>query len=106
MVIFTLSWDFSYLVSTTLGYKFNKGYDLGLKYRIAGGQPYTPYEMNASRANYLLLGQGVLDYTAVNSQRLNIFQQLDLRLDKIINFKRTTLNLYIDIQNVFLFKTP
>lgn len=100
------SWDFSYLVSTTLGYKFNKGYDLGLKYRIAGGQPYTPYEMNASRANYLLLGQGVLDYTAVNSQRLNIFQQLDLRLDKIINFKRTTLNLYIDIQNVFLFKTP
>jgi hypothetical protein len=33
------------------------------------------------------------------------FNQLDFRVDKIINFKKTTLDIYLDIQNVLGFKS-
>src|SRR5690606_20240890 len=39
------TWDYGYVVSGTLGVKFRNNWDLGLKYRIAGGQPYTPFDM-------------------------------------------------------------
>jgi hypothetical protein len=100
------SWNYGYMLSTAIGYKFNKGYEIGLKYRWAGGQPYTPFDLAASRANYLSTGVGALDYKSINSARLDAFQQLDIRLDKKINFKTTSLDLYFDMQNVFISKTP
>ena len=98
------SWDNQHLISATLGYKFKKNWQLGLKYRLAGGLPYTPFDLNASQQNYLLLGTGVLDYSKLNSERLALFNQLDLRIDKKFNFKRTSLDLFIDVQNVLLFR--
>ena len=99
------SWDFGYLVSATLGQKFQRNWELGLKYRLAGGAPYTPFDLVASRANYITTGVGTLDYTAINSLRLKSFQQVDLRIDKKYNFKRTSLDLYLDFQNILVFKT-
>lgn len=98
------SWDNRHLLSGTLGYQFKKNWQLGLKYRLAGGLPYTPFELNASRQNYLLLGTGVLDYQNLNSSRLNTFNQLDFRLDKKFNYRRTSLDLFIDVQNILLFR--
>ncbi len=98
------SWDNQHLISATLGYKFKRNWQLGLKYRLAGGLPYTPFDLNLSQQNYLLLGTGVLDYSKLNSDRLNLFNQLDLRIDKKFNFKRTSLDLFIDVQNVLLFR--
>lgn len=99
------SWDYGYLVSATLGQKFKKNWELGIKYRLAGGAPYTPFDLAASRANYVITGVGTLDYNAINSLRLKPFQQVDLRVDKKYNYKHTSLSLYIDLQNVFAFKT-
>lgn len=96
------SWDNQHLISTTLGYKFGKNWQLGLKYRFAGGTPYTPFDLNASQQNYALLGTGVLDYNNINSQRLKNFNQLDFRLGKKFNFKKTSLNLFLDFQNVLM----
>lgn len=96
------SWDNQHLISTTLGYKFGKNWQLGLKYRFAGGTPYTPFDLAASQQNFALLGTGVLDYSRINSERLMNFSQLDLRLDKNINYKKTTLNLFLDFQNVLM----
>ncbi|OAQ41995.1 TonB-dependent receptor [Pedobacter psychrophilus] len=98
------SWDNRNLISSTLGYKTTRGFDLGLKYRYAGGSPYTPFDENLSRANYQLLGVGTIDYQRLNNLRLSAFNQLDFRVDKNINFKRTSLNLYLDIQNILFFK--
>lgn len=100
------TWDFGYIISSTLGYKFKKNWELGLKYRIAGGQPYTPFDMAASRAAYLTKGQGVYDYSLLNSEQLPLFQQLDLRIDKKFNFRKTSLDLYLDFQNILFYKTP
>lgn len=99
-VLLPSSWDSQHLLSITGGYKMKKNWDLGVKYRYAGGTPYTPFDLNSSQQNYLTLGTGVLDYNLLNTQRLSAYSQLDLRIDKRINFKRTALNLYADIQNV------
>lgn len=95
------AWDNRNLISSILGYKFNKGWEIGLKYRYAGGSPYTPFDLDASRANYLSSGNGVLDFTQLNTLRLQSFSQVDFRVDKKYNFKRVTLDLFIDIQNLF-----
>lgn len=102
-ILLPSSWNFGYLVSTTIGQKLGRGWELGLKYRLAGGAPFTPYDPIASRANYLVTGVGTLDYTAINSQTLKPFQQADIRIDKKINFKKTSLDLYIDVQNAARF---
>lgn len=104
--LFPSAWDSRHLISALGGYKFNKGWELGIKYRYAGGAPYTPFDLNASQINYLTLGRGVPDYSQLNSQRLSAFNQFDFRLDKKINFRKTTLDLYLDVQNALLSKNP
>jgi len=98
------TWDYGYIVSSTVGYKFNRNWDLGVKYRIAGGQPYTPFDPDRSRALYLTTGRGVYDYSRLNTERLPLFQQLDIRVDKKFNFRKTSLILFADFQNAFLYK--
>lgn len=100
------SWDNQNLVSALFGKKFRKGWELGLKFRYAGGAPFTPLDLEASRLNYLSLGTGVRDTQSLNSQRLDPFSQVDLRVDKKWNYRRFTFNLYLDVQNLFLSKTP
>jgi hypothetical protein len=85
-----------------VGRKFKKGWEAGAKYRLAGGAPYTEFDMAASRVNYATTGQGVLDYGRLNESRLPLFNQLDLRIDKKYNFKRSSLDIYFDFQNAAL----
>jgi outer membrane receptor for ferrienterochelin and colicin len=94
------AWDNQHLLSGTLGYKFGKDWQLGLKYRLAGGSPYTPFDLAASQQTYALSGVGTLDYSALNTERLRAFSQLDIRLDKKVNYKKVSFNFFIDIQNV------
>jgi outer membrane cobalamin receptor len=96
------AWDNRNLISAILGYKFKKGWEVGMKYRFAGGSPYSPFDMEASRTNYLTLGQGVYDYSKLNTLRVSPFNQFDIRVDKKVNFKKVTLDLYMDIQNALL----
>lgn len=102
-ILLPSSWNFGYLISTTIGQKLGRGWELGIKYRLAGGAPYTPYDPIASRANYLTTGVGTLNFNAINSQKLKPFQQADIRIDKKINFKKTSLDLYMDVQNAARF---
>ncbi len=103
-VLIPSAWDNQHLLSGTLGYKFKKSWQLGAKYRLAGGVPYTPYNLTASQFAYPTTGNGVLDYANVNSARLKLFSQLDLRIDKTWNFKATSLAFFIDIQNILATK--
>lgn len=100
------TWDYGFIFSTTLGYKFKNNWDVGVKYRIAGGQPYTPFDMAKSTATYLSAGKGTYDYSQLNNKQLPLFNQLDLRIDKKLNFKSVSLNLFADLQNVLLYKAP
>lgn len=93
------SWDTRHLLSLILGYKFKGGWEIGAKYRLSGGTPYTPFDLYASQLNYATTGQGILDYSRLNGERLPLFNQLDLRIDKKINFKKVTLDIFFDFQN-------
>ncbi len=94
------AWDNRHLISALYGRKLGKGWELGIKYRFAGGSPYTPFDLAESQRNYPSLGNGVLDFSRLNSVRLRNFNQLDLRIDKKWNFNRWTLDLFLDIQNL------
>jgi outer membrane cobalamin receptor len=100
------AWDTRHLFSAILGRKFNKGWEIGLKYRFQGGAPFTPFDLEASQRNYLSVGEGVLDLSRYNSQRLGAFQSFDFRLDKKINFNKWTLDLYLDVVNAFVLPSP
>lgn len=94
------AWDNRHLLSLLAGYKFRGNWELGLKYRFQGGVPYTPLDLEASRLNYATLGTGVPDNSRLNAERLGNFSQMDIRLDKKWNFRRATLDVFIDIQNL------
>lgn len=94
------AWDNRHLLSLLAGYKFRRNWELGVKYRFQGGVPYTPLDLEASRLNYATLGTGVLDNSRLNTLRLGNFSQMDIRLDKKWNFRRATLDVFIDIQNL------
>ncbi|WP_291722119.1 TonB-dependent receptor [Bernardetia sp.] len=100
------AWDNGHLISAILGRKFGRGWEMGLKYRFAAGAPYTPFDLLESRRNYLSIGTGVLDNSRLNSERLGNFSQFDFRIDKKINFKKITLDLYFDVQNAFVQTSP
>jgi outer membrane cobalamin receptor len=99
------TWDNRHLLSYTMGYKLPKDWELGLKFRYQGSAPYTPFDLDASRANYLTLGTGVLNYTFVNTRRLKAFNSADIRVDKKWNFRRATFDLFLDVQNFYAAKS-
>ena len=92
-------WDNGQLLSITMGYKLPRNWELGLKFRYQGAAPLTPFDLVASQLNYLSLGTGVLNYSAYNANRLPAFHASDIRIDKKWNYKKTTLNLFLDISN-------
>ncbi len=100
------AWDNRHLVNITLGRKFKHNWEIGAKWRFAGGQPYTPWDMNKSSlvAAWDAQGSGYLDYNAFNTLRLSSFNQIDLRIDKGFYFKKWSLMFYLDVQNVLNFK--
>ncbi len=100
------AWDYRHLVSGLLGKKLPRNWEFGAKYRYAGGAPATPFDLEASRRNYASLGVGILDYSQLNSERLQPFSQLDVRIDKKWNFRRVTLDLFLDVANILSSNTP
>ena len=49
------SWDNKHLLTVTGGKKLNKNWEIGGKFRLVGGQPYTPYDFEASSLNFLMI---------------------------------------------------
>ena len=97
------AWDNRHLLNMTATKKFNRNWVLGFKWRFVGGAPYTPFDLEKSsnKDAWDLQGQGYLDYSRFNSERLRSFHQLDIRVDKGFFFKGWSLMLYTDVQNVY-----
>jgi hypothetical protein len=100
------AWDNRHLVNVTLGRKFKHNWEIGAKWKFAGGQPYTPWNLEKSSlvTAWDAQGRGYLDYQAFNTLRLRSFNQLDLRIDKGFYFKKWSLMFYLDIQNILNFQ--
>ena len=100
------AWDNKHIISLTGGFKFKKDWELGLKFRFSGGSPYTPYDTLNSSYSYIwdVNSFGVFDYNQLNGVRLKSNHGLDIRIDKKWYWKKVTLNVYLDIQNLYNFQ--
>ena len=101
------AWDFGNVISLTGGKKFKRNWEIGARWRYTGPAPYTPFDVNTSSIKQVwdVSGRGVLDYNQLNTQRSGPSHGLDLRIDKRYYFKNKSLDLYLDVQNVYNYQT-
>lgn len=99
-------WNSKHIFVATLGKKFKKNWELGAKWRYLGGFPYTPFneQLSAQSTVWDINRAGVFDFTQLNTLRTSDFHSLDVRVDKKWFFKKWSLNLYLDIQNLYDFE--
>lgn len=100
------AWDNRHILNLTVGRSFKRNWDIGAKWRFVGGAPYTPWDLDkSSRVDaWEANSRGYFDFSRFNSLRYGNFHQLDVRVDKSYYFKRWSLMLYTDIQNIYNFK--
>lgn len=100
------AWDNRFIVNVSAVYELPKFWSIGAKVSAIGGAPYTPYDLETSslRAVWDAAGRPVYDYSRYNMERLDPYWQLDLRVDKNFYFKKWTLGIYLDLENVTLSK--
>ena len=96
-------WDSRHLISFVGGYKFKCNWELSSRYRFAGRTPFVPTDLDATLANY---PEVILDYARLGEEKLAIFSQMDVRLDKKWNFKKFAFELFIEAQNILGQNTP
>lgn len=84
------SYDQTWIVNISAGYYFSDKWQSSIKFRLATGNPYTPYQNDGT--------QLVDNY---NTKRLNVLHSLDIRIDRKWNFEGWSLITYLDIQNIY-----
>jgi hypothetical protein len=96
-------WDNRNLISFTGGYKLKKNWEISSKLRFTDKTPYAPINNKLSSQSYPEI---VFDYSQLGNYYLDSFLKLDVRIDKRWNFKTTSMNFYIDIENLLLNEIP
>lgn len=96
------AWDNRFILNMSGTYNFPKHWSLGAKVSCIGGSPYTPYDMEKSSLveAWNVQGRAYYDYSRYNQERLPVFGQLDVRVDKTFYLKKCMLGFYLDIQNI------
>lgn len=100
------SWDNRHILNLTVLRTFLKTWDAGFRWRLTGGQPFTPIDLELSsyRPAWDARGREYPDYDRFNESRLRNFSQLDIRVEKSFYFDKWSLAVYVDIQNAYNFK--
>lgn len=95
------SWDARHIVNLAMGKKFKRDWEVGVNWRFQSGLPFTPFsDASALRANWDVNNRAIPDYGLLNTLRRTAGNTIDLRVDKKWFFKKWSLNLYLDIENL------
>ena len=101
------SWDSRHVVSLTGGKKFKNGLEIGARFVFSGGLPYTPnLESSYSAESWAIFGRPLPNYSAINSEQLNSYHQLDIRVDKRFFFEKWTMDVFFEVQNAYGSQIP
>lgn len=84
------SFDQRFILNVGAGYRFDERWEANIKFRLATGRPYTPYN-----------NDGTQDAALYNSSRVVTNHSLDVRIDRRFMFKAWTLIAYLDVQNIY-----
>jgi outer membrane receptor protein involved in Fe transport len=107
-----VSFDQTHILTVLGSYQLGHGWEFGARFRAVSGNLTTPNVCNVQdqacdpgRANGLFHAPSGA-YTAIPfstpfSERLPLFHQLDMRVDKRWKFKSWQLSAYLDVQNVY-----
>ncbi len=94
------TFDQTHILTAVASYRFDGGWEVGARFRYVTGRPTTPlvhdYDQYRTDANRFSSARG-----EPNSARVKDFNQLDLRVDKYFVFDKWTLDVYLDVQNVY-----
>ncbi len=96
--------DQTHVLTLVAGVSVKWGIDLGLRFRLASGFPYTPVVGVQFIDTFHGGNTGILGEE--NASRMPLFHQLDLRIDKTWKRKTVTVSLYLDVQNVYNRQNP
>lgn len=107
-----VSFDQTHILTVLGSYRLGHGWEIGARFRLVSGNLVTPNVCNPlaetcdpARTNALFNGaSGVYVPIPVGgpaTERLPFFHQLDLRVDKMWQFKRWKLSAYLDVQNAY-----
>jgi outer membrane receptor protein involved in Fe transport len=91
--------DQTHILTAVGVFQLGSGWEAGFRFRHTTGNPYDPITAgiyNVDSDFYIPV------YGGPNSGRLPDFQQLDLRVDKKWIYDDWMLNLYLEVQNVYL----
>ncbi|MEZ4829174.1 MAG: TonB-dependent receptor [Bacteroidia bacterium] len=102
------SWDSRHIVALTAGKKFKGEWEVGAKWRLTTGTPYTPANVAFSSLKNVwdVTRVQTPDFSLLNTERIGSYHQLDIRIDKKWFFDVWSLNLFLDIQNLYGYKVP
>ena len=96
-------YDQTHVLTALASYDLGKGFDIGVRGRYASGYPRTPvvgsYFDSRSATYQPLLG-------AKNSIRIPDFVEVDVRASKRFKLQSSSLEIYLDVQNVSDRKNP
>jgi hypothetical protein len=97
------SWDNKHIFNIVAGKKLAKDWEVGAKFRLLGGAPYTPFDVQLSSLKEIwdVTQQGINDWSQLNTERNPTSHSLDIRVDKKWYFDKWYLNAYLDIQNAY-----
>jgi hypothetical protein len=79
------------------GYKPNNKWEFSLRWIYAGGTPYTPFDIEKSRA----AKREVLDEGKINAARYPDYHSLNVRFDRRFNYKNSNLVFYLSVWNAY-----
>ena len=96
------AWDNRWVVNVSGTYDLPRRWSIGAKLSAIGGAPYTPYdeEQTSLKTYWDATGRAALDYSRYNEERLKPFVQLDVRVDKVWEFRKWSLGIYLDLENI------
>ncbi len=95
------AFDQRWIINLSGGYKFNAAWEISTKWRYFTGAPYTPVYLPAENGGQI---QNLPDEYL--TRRLRAGHHLDLRVDRRFNFSGWAMIVFLDIQNVYNYKTP
>ncbi|MBN2530802.1 MAG: TonB-dependent receptor plug domain-containing protein [Deltaproteobacteria bacterium] len=103
--------DQRHILTAVANFTFNRGFELGFKFQLATGRPYTPIVRFVQRSEYVAAQQRTYEwYEPVwgkpNSGRMPLFHQLDIRFEKRFDMTHFDWTVYLEIINVYNQRTP
>jgi hypothetical protein len=87
--------DNRYVVTLIGGLRLARRWNFGLRWDLAGGVPYTPFDLARSQA----LNTAILDTTSSGSSRYPDYHSLSVRIDREFRFKSSVLLAYLSVVN-------